>query len=164
MAEPQNSYDALVRELREISLLGSVASVLGWDERTQMPPKGADHRAAQASLLARMVHERFTSLRIDELLHDVEGSDLVRDGESDAAVNVRETRRSYDRARKLPSSLVEEQTRVAVLAQQAWGDARAKNDYPAFEPWLSKTLDLKRQEARCVGYATEMYDALLDEF
>jgi carboxypeptidase Taq len=164
MAAAQQSYDALIRELREISLLGSVGSVLGWDERTQMPPAGAEHRAAQSSLLARMIHERFTSPRVDELLREVETSDLVRDPESDPAVNARETRRSYDRARKLPSSLVEEMSRVAVLAQQAWGDARAKSDYAAFEPWLRKTLDLKRQEARCVGYKADMYDALLDEF
>ena len=164
MANAQESYQALIRELREIALLGSVNSVLGWDERTQLPERGAEHRAAQSSLLARMVHERFTSPRIGELLQAVEGSDLVKDPQSDAAANVRETRRSYDRARKLPSSLVEEEVRVAVLAQQAWGESRAKSDYKSFEPWLGKTLELKRQEARCVGYAQDMYDALLDEF
>ena len=164
MADAQQSYESLVRELKEIALLASVASVLGWDERTQMPPKGAEHRSAQASLLARMVHERLTSPRVSDLLAEIEASPLARGPSSDAAVNVREVRRSHDRARKLPSSLVEEQTRVAVLAQQAWGESRARSDYAAFEPWLSKTLDLKRQEARCVGYAGEMYDALLDEF
>ena len=164
MANAQQSYDSLLRELREIALLGSVNSVLGWDERTQMPPKGAEHRAAQASLLARMVHERFTSPRVDELLRTVESSNLVASAESDAAANVREIRRSYDRARKLPSSLVEEEVRVAVLGQQAWGEARAKSDYASFEPWLAKTLDLKRQEAKCIGYGPDMYDALLDEF
>lgn len=164
MADAKQSYEQLVRELREIGLLRSVGSVLGWDERTQLPPKGTEHRAAQSSLLARMIHERFTSPRIGQWLSDVEGSPLLVDPESDAAVNVRETRRSYDRARKLPSSLVEEQTRVAVIAQQVWGEARKKNDYPMFEPWLAKILDLKRQEATYVGYTTEMYDALLDEF
>jgi carboxypeptidase Taq len=164
MSKPQDTYTSLTCELREIGLLGSVGSLLGWDERTQMPPTGAEHRAAQSSLLARMVHERFTSPTIGDWLAQLEGSDVVSDAESDAAVNVRETRRSYDRARKLPSSLIEEQTRVAVLAQQAWGDARQKNDYPMFRPWLEKTLDLKRQEADYVGYQTHMYDALLDEF
>lgn len=164
MSNAQESYEALIREGREIALLGSVNAVLGWDERTQLPEKGAEHRAAQSSLLARMVHERFTSPRIGELLQAVEGSELVKDPESDAGANAREVRRSYDRARKLPSSLVEEEVRTAVLAQQAWGEARAKSDYKSFEPWLGKTLDLKRQEARCVGYARDMYDALLDEF
>lgn len=162
--QPQNAYDALLRELKELALFGSIGSVLGWDERTQLPPKGAEHRAAQSSLLARMIHERFISPKIDEWLDEAEQSSLVADRESDAAVNVRETRRSYERARKLPSSLVEELTRVAVLAQQAWGEAKQKSDYPMFRPWLEKILDLKRQEAKCVGYEKHMYDALLDEF
>ena len=55
------TYESLVAELREIALLGSVCSVLGWDEQTHMPAAGAGLRANQASLLARMVHERFTS-------------------------------------------------------------------------------------------------------
>ena len=48
----QHSYETLVTSLREIGLLGSVASVLHWDERTQLPPKGAENRANQLSLLA----------------------------------------------------------------------------------------------------------------
>lgn len=164
MNAAQQSYEKLIGELREISLLGSVASVLGWDERTQLPAKGTDHRANQLSLLAGMTHRRFTSPRIDELLGAVEGSDLLRDPDDAPAVNVRETRRSYDRARKLPESLVQEQTRVAVLAQQAWGEARRKSGYAGFSPWLDQTLKLKLQEAKCVGYSVHPYDALLDEF
>lgn len=159
------AYDDLVTELREIALLNSINSVLGWDERTQMPAKGAEHRASQSSLLARLVHERTTARRVGELLATVENSTLVKDPESDAAVNVREARRTYDRATKLPSSLVEALTHAAVMGQQAWGEARAKNDYPAFRPWLEKLLGLKREEAACVGNALgNPYDALLDEF
>ena len=162
---PHAAYDALLAETREIALLGSVSSVLGWDERTQMPPKGAEHRASQSSLLAKLMHERLTAPRIGELLASVETSPLMNGGDSDVAVNVRETRRSYDRATKLPTKLVEELTHAAVLGQQAWGDARHNNDYPAFRPWLEKLLALKRREADCVGYASgNPYDALLDEF
>jgi carboxypeptidase Taq len=151
MADASQSYNELIKHVRETVLLGSAASVLHWDERTQMPPKGAEHRANQASLLARMKHEKFTSPRIGDLLSRVEGSDLVREPESDAAVNVKDIRREYDRATKLPPSLVEELTRTEVLGQQAWAEARKRSDYKTFEPWLAKTLDLKRQVAACIG-------------
>lgn len=164
MADAQSSYSALIATLKQIALLGSIGSVLGWDERTQLPPRGTEHRADQASMLAKMRHDWFTSPVIDNLLAEVEASNLVADPASDAAVNVRETRREYDRARKLPSSLVEEMSRTEVLAQQAWGDARAKSDFPMFEPWLKKWVALKRSEADCVGYASNPYDALIDQF
>ena len=160
MSTATHSYDALLRELREMGLLSSISSLLHWDEQTQMPAKGAAHRAEQASLVATTVHARLTSPRVGELLDAA-----AEGGDEDRTVNVRETRRTYDRARKIPPSLVEELARTGVLAQHAWTDARKRNDYPAFRPWLEKVVSLKRQEADCVGYASgNRYDALLDEY
>ena len=164
MPDPTAAYGELIKTTREIALLGSAASVLHWDERTQMPPRGAEHRANQVSLIARMTHEQFTAPRVGELIAAVEGSPLVADPEGDAAVNVRELRRSYDRNTKLPPALVEELTRTEVLGQQAWAEARKKSDYALFRPWLEKTLALKKQQADCYGFATERYDALLEDF
>ena len=57
-----------------------------------------------------------------------------------AAVNVREIRRTYDRAVKLPRELVEELARVRTRAQQVWQEAKAANDFPRFRPWLEKLV------------------------
>ena len=156
------AHARLAAELKDIALLGSIGAVLGWDERTQLPPKATDHRAAQATLLAGMVHDRFTSAKVGDLIAAAEQSD--GDANGDAAAVVRETRRDYDRATKLPARLVEEQTRTAVLAQAAWAEARTRSDFAAFAPWLRKTLDLKRQEIAAVGFKDHPYDALLDEY
>lgn len=165
MPDPRAAYNALLTELREIALLGSVSSLLRWDEQTQMPLSGTQHRAAQVSLVARLVHERLTSPRIGDLLDGA--SDLASSlpPDADEAVNLREARREYERQRKLPASLVEELTRTSVLGQRAWAEARAKSDFAMFRPWLEKTVDLKRQEAVCIGSRSgNPYDALLDEY
>jgi carboxypeptidase Taq len=158
------AYAELIRRIKEYSLLGSCASVLGWDERTYMPHKGSEHRAEQMALLARMTHEMLTAPQIGQLLAEVEGSDLVGQKDSVAAVNVREIRRHYDRAVKLPKELVEELARVTTRAQQVWQEARQANDFAAFRPWLEKIIHLKRQEAAAIGYQQVPYDALLDEY
>ncbi len=36
----QPAYDELIHRFKETRLVDSVASVLGWDERTYMPAKG----------------------------------------------------------------------------------------------------------------------------
>ncbi len=161
---PHESYTALLTRSREASVLNSCASLLGWDERTYMPRKGSAHRGEQMALLARLTHEMTTSPAIGELLSAVEGSDLVRDPLSDAAVNVREIRRAYDRAVKLPQRLVEELARVSTRAQQVWQEARKADDFEAFRPWLEKIVALKREEAQAVGFDGVPYDALLDEY
>jgi carboxypeptidase Taq len=128
-----------------------------------MPRKGSVHRADQMALLARMCHEMLTAPEIGELLQELANSDFVR-GNEGAAANVREIRRSYDRAVKLPKELVEEIARVTTRAQQVWQEAREKNDFVAFRPWLERIVALKQSEAKAIGYRESPYDALLDEY
>src|SRR5262249_21379037 len=157
-ANPENSYDELIRRVKEYSLLASCGAVLGWDERTYMPHEGSAHRAEQMALIARLTHEMVTAPQIGELLATVGELD------EDAAANVREIRRAYDRAVKLPPELGEELARTTTRAQQVWQEARAANDFAAFRPWLEKIVALKRREADAIGFKASPYDALLDEY
>jgi carboxypeptidase Taq len=161
---PESAYAELNRRVRDASVLGSCAGVLGWDERTYMPRAGSVHRGEQMALLARLGHEMLTDRRIGELLAAVEGSSLVADPASDAGANVREIRRLHDRQVKLPKELVEELARVTTQAQGAWQEARQHSDFARFRPWLEKIVALKSQEAAAVGYTGAPYDALLDEY
>ncbi|HJZ58840.1 MAG TPA: carboxypeptidase M32 [Gemmataceae bacterium] len=161
---PTDAYAELVRRSKELGVLNSCAAVLGWDQQTYMPRNGDGLRGEQMAFLASLAHQKFTDPKVGELLAAVEGSDLVRDPESDAAANARELRRSYDRATKLPQSLVEELARVTTQAQQAWEQAKKANDFPTFRPWLEKVVVLKRQEADAVGYKDHRYNALIDEY
>jgi carboxypeptidase Taq len=158
------AYEELIRRVKETTLLGSCASLLGWDQRTYMPPKGSAHRAEQVALLAGMVHQRATAPQIGEMLGELEGSDLVRAPGGPAAVNVREVRRTFTRATKLPSTLVRELARTCALARDVWVEARRRSDFALFRPWLETVVALKRQEAEAVGYADVPYDALLDDY
>ncbi len=161
----EDQYAELLTLLRDAAMLGSCASVLGWDEQTYLPPAGAEHRAEQLALLSGLTHERATSPRIGELLTELEQSGQLGDVGSPLAVNVREARRVYDRATKLPRSLVEELSRTTTLAQQVWISARKHSNFAEYLPWLERMVGLKRQQAEALGYRNGVpYDALLDEF
>jgi carboxypeptidase Taq len=161
---PQAAYDELLSRAREESLLTSCQAVLGWDELTYMPPGGVAARANQMAFLAGLQHDKASDPRIGELLAVVEGSSLLADSVSVAAVNVREIRRSYRRFQRLPRSLVEELARITPLAQQQWATSRQEADFASFCPWLEKIVALRRQEAKCLGYDKVPYDALLDYY
>lgn len=164
MAVSTERYAELVQLLQDAELLGSCSSVLGWDEQTYMPTGGAEHRAGQLGLLAGLTHDRRTSPRIGELLAELE-AELPPDPADDVTANVREARRQYDRATKLPKRLVEEMSRTTSLAQQQWMKARKQNDFATFLPWLDKLIALKREEAAAIGSSTgNLYDALLDDY
>ncbi len=160
----QENYDDLISRIKECQLLSSCSAILNWDEETYMPPKGAKHRAEQHSLMAKLKHDRLTDPKIGELLSQVEGTDLTKDAESATAVNIREIRRTYDRATKLPDQLVQELARTTSLAMHAWRDARKDSEFSQFQPWLEKIITLKREEAQAVGFSGVIYDALLDDY
>lgn len=164
MADIKSTYQRLIAEIKQISLLGSCASVLGWDKQTYMPKGGAGHRAEQLALLTGMIHERVTAPQIGDWLSEIENSDLISDPHSEPAVNVRELRRDYDRAIKLPRTLVEELARVATISQQVWREAREKSDYALFQPHLKKILDLKHQQVNALNTGETSYDTLLDDY
>ncbi len=161
---PHDAYSELIRRAKELGVLNSCAAVLGWDQQTYMPRKGAGLRGEQMAFLAALAHKKFTDPKVGELLSAVESSELIRDPESDAAANVRELRRAFDRATKIPQSLVEELARVTTQAQQAWEQAKKANDFSTFRPWLEKVVALKRQEASAVGFKDHPYNALIEEY
>jgi len=161
---PEQAYQWLATHSRETALLGSTKRLLGWDQRTHIPPKGHAHRANQLALLARLIHERETDPRVGEHLARVEGSALTADPESTEAVNLREWRRFYDRATRIPPDLAVALTRAAAEGQTAWEEARPQNDWPGFQPFLARLVDLAKEKAEALGYTGEPYDALLDGY
>jgi carboxypeptidase Taq len=160
----EQAYAELVRVSREETILMSCLDLLEWDAEVSMPPGGVEHRAEQSALMAGIAHDRSTDPRYDELLHIVENSTVIADPDSPQSVNVRELRREYDRERRLPRRLVEESARVTALASQVWADARKKNDFKTFAPWLDRIFVLAREEADAVGHNGTRYDALLDDY
>jgi carboxypeptidase Taq len=158
------AFEELGSLAREAALVESIEACLGWDERTYMPLAAGEYRAEQMTFLSGLMHKKRTSPRLGELLAELSASDLMKDRHSDAATTIRELKRQYDKRVKLPQSLVEELTRASVLGQQAWVKARQDNDFAALAPHAEKLFHLKRQQAECLGYDDNAYDALLDDF
>lgn len=156
------SYRKLVGRVREITFLTSSAEALAWDQETGMPPKALPFRAEQLAWLSGKAHRLFTSRQVGDWITDCEQHGFQAG--SDESANLREWRRTYDRATKVPARLVEKLERARAHAREAWRDAREKSNYRMFKPHLDKILALTRQMADCWGYAESPYDALLDAY
>lgn len=158
-------YVQLCGLLREAANLVSVAALLGWDQETYMPEGGNSARGDQKSLLAGLIHERKTSKQLGDLLSKCEG-DAALTGDDRIAANLREIRRDYDLATKLPKELVEEWAKAGSDAQAAWKIAREKSNFKAFAPHMEKMFALAKRKAECYGIPSggEAYDALLNEY
>ncbi|MHA2610646.1 MAG: carboxypeptidase M32 [bacterium JZ-2024 1] len=160
----REKYEELRKHFYEVSVLSTIGSLLGWDQRVMMPPGGVKHRAEQIALVEKLIHQKLTDPHIGEWLDAVENSDLVSDPESVEAVNIRWWRWYYERENKIPGEWVEEFARTTTLAEKVWEKAREESNFPLFHPHLKKILDLVRQRAEFLGFEKEPYDALLEDF
>ncbi|MEO5656907.1 MAG: carboxypeptidase M32, partial [Nitrospiria bacterium] len=160
--EPLSAY------LTEIAHVQSASAVLSWDQETYMPRGGGAARAETLATLQGLAHERFTSSRMEDLLGqwiDIDTGRL-RDEHADEAAQalLREVRRDYRRAKRLPTRFVSQLEKTCALAHQAWLDAREQRDFSHFLPHLTAIVGFKREEADYLGYTESPYDALIDAF
>lgn len=159
-----DKYARLKTLLAEAWDLGQAAALLGWDQQTNMPPKGAVERGEQLATLTSMAHHISTSDEIGQLLEDLVPFAQTLDPESDEACFIRQVKRHYDKDTRVTAEYVAEFARVTTLSQEAWVRARAAEDFSMFQPHLEKIVALRRQYADFFKPYDHVYDPLLDDF
>ncbi len=162
-----DKYRKLLKIQQNNALLKTSQAVLGWDQEVMMPKGGIEWRARQLGFLAGLAHERSTTPEIGKLLQECEQDQTLTSApRSVHGTNLRMWRREYDKATKLPVSLVKEIAETRSLAQSAWSEAKDKSDFSIFLPFLEKNLELSKREAECYGAPEggELWDALADNY
>ncbi len=151
---------ALKDRLQDVNALDAATAVMDWDQQTFMPKEGAAARGEHVGRLSRMRHELFTDEQTRRLL---ESAKSEASGEEDASM-IRVVSRDLDLATKLPAELVAEKSKLGSDAQEVWVEARSKNDFKHFAPYLERMVEIVRKEAKYLGYKEHIYDALLDQY
>ncbi|MBC2837409.1 carboxypeptidase M32 [Paragemmobacter straminiformis] len=151
-------YDDLMAYQRETEALAQVAGRLGWDQETMMPRGAAEQRSEEMAAMEGVLHARRSDPRVGGWLEQAVAVDEV------SAAQLRQIRRSYDRAVKVPGSLAQELARVTSMAQGIWAEARAKEDVPGFLPVLAEVVRLRQEEGAALAAGGDVYDALMDDY
>lgn len=152
-----------MKELKErygvVADLKAAISLLNWDQQTNMPPKGAEMRGRQIATLATLQHEKLLDDKISELLAQADAH-----AAGDDKTYVEELRYSRERQSKIPTQMIEEQAMTDTAAFEAWHEARTKQDFSIFAPWLEKVVAIRRRMADLYGYKDHPWDALVEDF
>ncbi len=162
MADSAAKIQQLKALLQEAADLGSVNSVLGWDQQTYMPVEGNAARSRQSALIGRLQHERNTDPAIGHLLDELTPYAESLPYDHDDASLIRATRRAYEQNIKVPSQFMGGMYEHMGITYDLWTRARPANDFSMVRDALAKTLDLSRQLANYFpGYA-HIADPLID--
>lgn len=148
--------------LIEINDLTAASAVLMWDQNTYMPPGGAAARGRQAATLRRLAHEKATDEGLGDLLERLAPEVAGLSVDNDDAALVRIAQRQFERAMRIPPSLVAEIAAHGAASYNAWTRARAADDLATMLPLLERTLELSRRVADCFPGYEHPADPLID--
>lgn len=169
MKTPQLRYEALLAKGKEIEVLKSISTLVGWDQETYMPKESIGIHSTQKQYLEGLIHKEMTSVEFQELISsfidletgvftDVNGLDEIQ------KAAIREWRIDIVKAKKLPDIFVKTFAKATSETVAIWGEARQNNDFKMFIPHLENILSLTKEKASYLGYKDHPYDALLDEY
>ena len=157
-----SAYQELLAFQRETEALQEVSGRLGWDQETVMPRGAAAQRGEEMAAMEGVLHARRTDPRVGDWLAAIDDAAL----DTVAAAQMRHIRRAHDRATRVPARLSAELARVTSLAQGAWAEARAADDFPRFAPVLAEVIRLRQEEGAALSDGTDHspYDAMLQDY
>lgn len=159
-----NPYLELKEQLLGITHLGSLEGFLDWDLNVNVPSAGHRARAVMMGYIAGLKHDKFTSDKFKEVLAragELAGKGKLKEDEK-RVVTI--TLADFEKAKKLPVEFVAEFAQLCGESNEVWIEARAKSNFKIFEPYLTRIVLAKRQEAEYLGYEGSPYDALMDDF
>jgi len=158
--EAPDAYEALLDHYEQLSNVNAANSLLSWDQEVMMPEGGTPARSQQKSALSELSHDLLTDERVGDWLGELEDADL----DDEQAAVVREIRRQYERADRVPSDLVAEISEKTSEALPKWKEAREEDDFEVFAPILEDLVELKREYAEHIDAEADAYEVLFADY
>ncbi len=164
--DSKEAYSNLAKLSRRVELLSGINSLLDWDQETYMPRKGAPLRAEQLEALATIIHQAKTSEEmanaIQSLIDIDSGKIRANNLSEEQQAALLRWRKDYKTESALPAWFVAEFAKLTSHGMEAWKEARAKDDFNIFAPYLETIIEMNRRKAEFLGFKETPYDALLD--
>ncbi|MFE8702811.1 carboxypeptidase M32 [Cytobacillus sp. FJAT-54145] len=148
----------------KITHFSSIAGLISWDQKVIAPKKG---RAEFAKATGTLMTEHFkltVSEEMGRLLDVLSSPEAQVTLDDEMKARVRERKDFYDRSKQIPEDLYREYAILTSQANDVWEEAREKNDFSLYLPYLEKIVDFKKKAVEIYGYEKHPYDALLNEF
>lgn len=145
---------------REISYLQKINSVLDYDLNVSMPSKGSESRASHAAYIEELIVSKWKNPNFREMIQDAQTLEL---NEFEKAI-VRNIERQGKMYWRVPEQILINLKKETSIAFVKWSEAKSKSDFSIFVDSLEKIINLVIEMADHIGYTSNRYDALLDQY
>ncbi len=154
---------AIIKLLDKYKVLWSLnhlSALAHWDLQTYMPEEGAKGRGESLAKISSLSQTLFLDKNFTSLIKISEKENLNY-YEKGIIRLLNKTLKYYQ---NLPPEFIEEFVKTTSEATIVWQNAKEKDNFSLFEPFLEKIINLSRKKADYLGYKIHPYDVLLDEY
>jgi len=156
------TYKKYLEHNKKHTDLQFATALLHWDKEVYQPTKGNRFRAQQLATLSTISHEMMTNRKYGKLIEDLfKNKKSLRPAERR---NIELSYKSYIRNKSFSEKFVIRRSQAISTAFDAWIKARGANDWTLYQKPLQDIVEIKREEAKLVGFKKHPYNALLEEY
>lgn len=153
-------FESLVRKMNAYN---EAVSVLYWDLRTGAPKKSVAGRSEVIGLLSTEVFKMSVSEEMGNYL------DSLKNEKASLSLPLQKTiedvQEDFELQKRIPSEEYQAYVVLCSEAESVWEEAREKNDFDLFQPYLEKIVETTK---KFIGYWGEKdgnaYNRLLDQY
>lgn len=146
---------------KNLKALRHVSNLLIYDAFTTMPAGAAESMGDTMGVISGEIHSMETDPGLKDLLKELyEQKDRLS---FQTRREVEELLLKQEKMERLPKEAVIAMEEAENLASHYWEEAKEKNDFAVFAPYLEKLIEMKKSYAACINPDGDVYDTLLDE-
>ncbi|ERK28806.1 carboxypeptidase M32 [Clostridium intestinale] len=148
--------------IKTMEITKQAIDLIYWDKLVCMPKKAVEGRAEVIGLLSEQLFNQQTSKEMREFLDFFkENSDGL--SQVDKAM-IKRLDKEYNETKKIPVERYKEFVILTSKSEAAWEEAKDKNDFNIFKPYLSKVVNFQKEFVGYWGYKDHKYNTLLDKY
>ncbi len=164
----EKNFDTMVADFKDyikrIKQYNDALGIIFWDLRTGAPKKGASDRAEVIGMLSTEMFRLATSDEMAKYIDYFTMSEQNEKLDNIMKVLVNESKREYDKFKKIPEAKYKEYVILTSEAETIWEEAKNTNNFALFSPYLERIVNFNIEFIDIWGYKDNKYNTLLDYY
>lgn len=148
--------------LDKMTSIQYATSLIHFDGATTAPSGAAEVRGKMIGELSSQLFALSTSEDMNYYIQELSKYENQLTDIDKAKLRI--CKKDYEDNIKIPKEDQLEFVKLTVESEEKWQEAREKDDYSIYEPYLQRIIDFKRKFINYRGYVNHPYNTLLDDF
>ncbi len=150
---------------QQIANIQYTINLLQWELRILSPKDSKINLVDLISYHQTNLFKLQTSEKYGDLLNETINSEDFKNLSEPEKRYVYNLLRHYEDYKKIPVDVYSEYSKLRNISNLAWSEAKEKNDYSLFKPYLEKNIEMAiKYYGYLNGNSSNIYDAMLNEY